>query len=148
MDYLGTIKGQGTIIRDDKHIARARYDFDGFHTRHGGVTCNGEIQTTASALGTIFGHRGIQLQTDDGRVLEIRFSGKSIGSGQEAAHVDVRGQIPGDKKREWRRRLPRGHDQVVATTIASSTASYKTSENKPLRRSPESIRHQLNGFAK
>jgi len=103
MEYLGTIKGQGTIFRDDKHIARAHYDFDGYHTRHGGVTCSGEILTSSSALGTVFGHRGIQLQTDDGRVLEISFSGKSIGADQEAAHVDVRGQIPGEKKREWRR---------------------------------------------
>ena len=123
-------------------------DFDGYHTRHGGVTCSGEILTSSAALGSIFGHMGIQLQTDDGRVLEIRFSGKSIEAGQEAAHVDVRGQIPGGKKREWRRRLPRGHDQDVATTIASSITSDKTGENKPLRRSPENIRPQLCGFAK
>ena len=34
-------------------------------------------------------------------MLELRFSDKKIEPGQEAAHVDVRGEIPGNDKREW-----------------------------------------------
>ena len=104
MEYLGGISGEGTLVQQGKDIARAYYDFDGYLTQHAGVTCNGELRSSASILGAIFGLADLQLRTDDGRLLELRISSKTVDRLAEAVHVDVRGQLP-EKKREWRRRF-------------------------------------------
>ena len=103
MDYLGNISGEGELIQHGKDLARAYYDFDGYFTKHAGVTCNGELRCSAEVLGAIFGLASLQLRTDDGRLLELQFSSKSIDPSQETVHVDVRGRLP-EEKREWRRR--------------------------------------------
>ena len=103
MEYLGGISGYGTLVQHGKDIARATYDFEGYQTKHAGITCCGEIVSSPGVLAAIFGLADIQLRTDTGRLLEIRFSGKTLKPSQDFAHVDVRGDIPGHK-REWRRR--------------------------------------------
>ncbi len=104
MEYLGRLSGGGVILHNGLEISRACFEFDGFSTIHAGVICNGEIQMSVSVLKAVFPLRIIQLRTDEVRMLECRFSDKKIGPGQEAAHVDVTGEIPGNDKRQWRRR--------------------------------------------
>jgi len=103
MEYLGGIAGSGTLVQHGKDIARATYDFEGYETKHAGITCCGEIGSSPVVLAAVFGLTDIQLRTDAGHLLEIRFSGKTLKPSQDFAHVDVRGEIPGHK-REWRRR--------------------------------------------
>ncbi len=103
MEYLGGITGDGTLVQHGKDIARATFDFEGYQTKHGGVTCCGEIGSSHDVLAAIFGLTDIQLRTDAGSLLEISFTGKTLKPSQEFAHVDVRGDIPGHK-REWRGR--------------------------------------------
>ena len=102
MEYLGGISGHGTLVQHGKDIARATYDFEGYRTKHAGITCCGEIGSSPGVLTAIFGLTDIQLRTDAGSLLEIRFSGKTLKPSQDFAHVDVRGDIP-SRKREWRR---------------------------------------------
>jgi hypothetical protein len=101
MQYLGTLAGEGFVLHNGLELTRAQFKFDGYSTSHAGVTCNGEIRMPAMMLKTIFPQRTMQLRTDEGRLLELRLSEKKIGPDQEAAHVDVRGEIPGNDKREW-----------------------------------------------
>ncbi len=103
MEYLGGLSGEGTLVQQGKNIARAYYDFDGYLTQHAGVVCNGELRSSAGILGAIFALADLQLRTDDGRLLELQISSKTIDRLAEAVHVDVRGQLP-EEKRKWRRR--------------------------------------------
>jgi len=102
MEYLGSISGTGTLVQHGEDIARATYDFEGYRTTHAGITCCGEIGSSPGVLVTIFGLTDIQLRTDAGKLLEIRFSGKTLKPSQDFAHVDVKGDIPGHK-RDWSR---------------------------------------------
>ena len=103
MEYLGSISGHGTLVQHGKEIAGATYDFEGYRTKHAGITCCGEVGSSPGVLTAIFGLTDIQLRTDAGSVLEIRFTGKTLKPSQDFAHVDVRGDIP-SQKQEWRRR--------------------------------------------
>lgn len=102
MEYLGGISGNGTLVQHGKDIATATYDFEGYQTKHAGITCCGEIRSSPGVMAAIFGLTDIQLRTDAGHLMELKFSGKTLKPSQEFAHVDVRGDIPG-QKREWRR---------------------------------------------
>ncbi len=53
-------------------------------------------------LAALFGLMDIELRTDAGRLLELRFSAKTMQPSQDFAHVDVKGDIP-DQKRDWQR---------------------------------------------
>ena len=101
MGYLGRLAGAGAIRIGGEAIARAAYDFDGFATPHGGVTASGELRLTASDLAAVFGRIGVQLLTDDGRLLDLKFSEKQLPAGADAAHVDVSGDLPRSPA-EWR----------------------------------------------
>lgn len=103
MEYLGGISGEGALMQHGKDLGRACYDFDGFFTPHTGITCNGELRCSASMLAAILDRAGLQLQTDDGRLLDLQVSDKTIFPSREAVHVDVRGQLP-EEKGDWRRR--------------------------------------------
>ena len=94
MRYLGRISGHGVLQCNGEHIARASYDFDGFVKKPIGVTCCGEIQLSAAVLKDVFGRRDIQLLTDDGRLLNLTFSGKALLPSSDVAHVDVTGELP------------------------------------------------------
>jgi hypothetical protein len=94
MRYLGKLSGTGLVRRNGVEIARASYDFDGYQQSSRGVTCSGEIRLAPAELEGIFGFRDVQLLTDEGRVLDLKFSGKKLPAGSDAAHVDVSGQLP------------------------------------------------------
>ena len=99
--YLGRLAGAGSVKIGGQTVARAAYDCDGFATPHGGVTGSGELRLTASDLEAVFGKPGVQLLTDDGRLLDLKFSEKELPAGTEAAHVDVSGDLP-HSPAEWR----------------------------------------------
>ena len=100
MHYLGGLRGAGVVTCGDETVARADYDFDGFLTKPGEVAASGEIRMLPKALRDVFGRKNLQLLTDDGRRLSLRFSEKRLHSASDAAHVDVTGELP--LVSEWR----------------------------------------------
>jgi hypothetical protein len=94
MQYLGGIHGAGVLKRGSKTLARADYDFDSFLRKPGEVIGSGEIRMPADALQQVFGLEDLQLLTDDGRLLSLRFSEKHMPATSDAAHVDVTGDLP------------------------------------------------------
>jgi len=68
---------------------------------------SGELQLAPSDLKAAFGRLGVQLLTDDGRVLGLKFSEKELHPGAEVAHVDVTGDLPRSPA-EWRAGSARG----------------------------------------
>ncbi len=82
-------------------VARATYDFDGYFHKTVGVTGSGEIRLSPAALRSVFGRGNVQLFTEDGRLLDLRFSEKALPSASDVAHVDVTGDLPAP--RNWRR---------------------------------------------
>ncbi len=102
MHYLGGISGTGLLMCDGKEIARASYDFDGFLRPSKEVVSCGEIRLCARALKDVFGRANLQIRTDDGRLLHLKFSEKTLASAADAAHVDVTGELP-TASQNWRR---------------------------------------------
>jgi hypothetical protein len=100
MHFLGGLRGAGTVTCGDETLARADYDFDGFLTKPGQITASGEIRMSPEALRDLVGRKNLQLLTDDGRLLSLRFSEKQLRSASDAAHVDVAGDLP--PASEWR----------------------------------------------
>ena len=94
MRHLGKLSGGGTLKCDGQEVARASYDFDGFLRGRFDVTCSGEIRLAAEALKRVFARRGVQLLTDDGRLLDLRFSARGPQSATDVAYVDVSGELP------------------------------------------------------
>jgi len=101
MRYLGGISGQGELTCDGEPIARATYEFDGFFEMGIGVTSCGEIRLAANILKDVFGRSHVQLLTDDGRLLDLRFSDKKLLPEISSASVDVTGQLPSTPE-DWR----------------------------------------------
>jgi len=101
MSYLGVIRGSGTLRLAGEDLGRADYDLDGFMTSPGEVVASGEIRMAAEALARAAGRNDVQLTTDEGRVLAVRFSPARNNSPDNAAHADVSGELPPAK--EWRR---------------------------------------------
>ena len=99
--YLGRLAGAGSVRIGGETVARAAYDFDGFATPRGGVTGSGELKLAPSDLEAVFGRPGVQLLTDDGRLLDLKFSEKALPPATDAAHVDVSGDLPRSPA-EWR----------------------------------------------
>jgi hypothetical protein len=94
MNYLGGISGYGTLKSEGKEVGRAFYDLDGFYKKGLGVVGSGEVQVSATSLREIFGRKDVQLVTDDGRLLDLKFSEKNLSLTGDVAHVDVTGQFP------------------------------------------------------
>ena len=101
MRYLGRMTGGALLKHDGKAVGRALYDFEGFIRPRGDVTSSGEIRLSPSDLKAVFGRLGVQLLTDDGRLLNLKFSDKELRSPNEAAHVDVTGDLP-RASADWR----------------------------------------------
>ena len=72
---------------------------------------SGELKLAPSDLKAVFGGPGVQLLTDDGRLLDLRFSEKELHPGAEVAHVDVTGDLPSSPA-EWRGRIDEGADPI------------------------------------
>jgi hypothetical protein len=100
MHYLGQLHGAGVLTCKGETVARAEYDFDGFLSKPGHVTGSGDIRMPPDKLKEVFGRADVQLLTDDGRLLSLRFSERRLGSMSDAAHVEVNGQLPAAS--EWR----------------------------------------------
>lgn len=100
MRYLGRLSGNGLLKCNDEEIARAVYDFELFFRKPLGVTSCGEIRLEPAALKEVFGRKGVQLLTDDGRLLDLAFSEKELLSTSSIAHVDVTGDLPAPP-RNW-----------------------------------------------
>jgi len=101
MQYLGVMRGGGTLACGEEPMGRVDYDIDGFLTKPGEVVGSGEIRMSSEALNNAFGRLDLRLTTDDGRVLSVRFSGKRVDPASEAAHADISGELP--PAAEWRR---------------------------------------------
>ena len=82
-------------------MGRAEYEIEGFQTRVGEVVGSGEIRMAAAQLDQAFGRKDLRLTTDEGRVLEVRFSGRRNDSATTAAHADIGGDLP--TADQWRR---------------------------------------------
>ena len=95
MRYLGALRGSGMIVGAAGPVGRADYDLDAYLVKPGEVVASGEIRMQADELNDAFGRRDLSLQTDDGRTLSLRFSGKRLNVASTAAHVDVTGGLPG-----------------------------------------------------
>jgi hypothetical protein len=102
MRYLGALRGAGMIVGESGPLGRADYDLDGYLMRPGEVVASGEIRMKPEELNEAFGRGGLSLQTDDGRTLGLRFSGKRLNPASIAAHADVRGGLP--DAGDWLRR--------------------------------------------
>lgn len=94
MRYLGRLHGHGVVTRMGRDVGRASYDIDGFAVHPRGITGSGEIRLPPADLASVFGRRDVHLRTDDGRLLDLRFSDKSLREGSVVAHVDVGGELP------------------------------------------------------
>jgi len=92
--YLGGISGHGVVTQNGKEIAPARFDLDGFFCPPAGVTGCGEIQLSGEVLKSLFGRTDLQLLTDEGLLLALRFSDATLPAESDVAHVDVTGQFP------------------------------------------------------
>ena len=101
MRYLGVLRGSGMLASGDEPMGRAEFDIDGFRTQPGDVVGSGEIRMSPVDLDRAFGRTSLQLTTDDGRVLELRFSGKRLDASQGAAHADIASGLPPAAK--WKR---------------------------------------------
>jgi hypothetical protein len=101
MQYLGRIAGSGVLSRDGEAVARASYEFEGFLRPRGIVVSSGEISLSPTDLKAVFGRPGVQLRTDDGRLLQLRFSEKELRLANGVAEVEVSGDLPGSPT-EWR----------------------------------------------
>ncbi len=99
--YLGGISGHGAVTQNGKKIATAKFDLDGYFRPAIGVTGCGEIQLSGDMLQSLFGRTDLQLLTDQGLLLDLRFSDSTLPAASDVAHVDVTGPLssaPGD----WR----------------------------------------------
>jgi hypothetical protein len=105
MRYLGRIAGWGSVTIDGTIVARASYDFEGFAAQRGSVMSSGELRLAPADLKTIFGAPGLKLLTDDGRLLDLRFSEKELAPAADVAHVNVTGDLPRSMA-DWRVRSP------------------------------------------
>jgi len=101
MQYLGRIAGSGVLSRDGEAVARASYEFEGFLRPRGIVVSSGEISLSPTDLKAVFGRPGVQLRTDDGRLLQLRFSEKELRLANGVAEVEVSGELPGSLA-DWR----------------------------------------------
>jgi hypothetical protein len=103
--YLGGISGNGFVQHNGENIAAATFDLDGYFRPNLGVTGSGEIQLSGDVLKSLFGRTDLQLLTDQGLVLELRFSDRTLREASEVAAIDVTGQFP-TAPEAWRSREP------------------------------------------
>lgn len=94
MRYLGGTAGSGILKCAGADLIRASYDFDSYAQKSGEVTRCGEIRLPAATLLSIFGRPDIELLTDEGQLLHLKFSARKLAPASDTAHVDVIGQRP------------------------------------------------------
>jgi len=99
--YLGGISGQGAVLLNGEAITPAKFDLDGYFRPSTGVTGSGEIQLPRDVLKTLFGCKDLQLQTDRGLLLALRFSDLKLPAKSDFVRVEVTGQ-PTTAPDDWR----------------------------------------------
>jgi hypothetical protein len=134
MQYLGRIAGSGQLMRDGETVARASYDFEGFMRPRGIVVGSGELSLSPSDLKAVFGRPGVQLRTDDGRLLDLRFSEKELRLANGVAEVEVTGDLPGSSA-EWRGGSTAALDYAAPSTTAPTRAAPARSPDDASSRS-------------
>jgi len=94
--YVGALRGEGTLVgtADDCELGRAEYDIGAFRDFSRELVASGELRMSPQALGQAFGRQDLMLRTDSGLRLALRFSGKRLAVGTDAAHVDVTQGLP------------------------------------------------------
>ncbi len=92
--YLGAISGRGVVKQNGGTIAPAKFDLEGYYRASVGVTGRGEIQLPREALKRLFGRADLQLLTDQGLLLALRFSDSTLPPASDFVHVDVTKQSP------------------------------------------------------
>ena len=101
MRHLGVLRGSGTLRCGGAVLGAASYDIDGFCMKPGEVVGSGEISMDPAELANAVGRRDLELTTDDGRVLALRFSGSRHDTRRGAAHADIMGGLPAED--DWQR---------------------------------------------
>lgn len=101
MRHLGMLRGSGTLHCGGVLLGHVDYEIDGFCTRPGEVVGSGEIRMAPAELANAVGRRNLELATEDGRVLALRFSGARHDTRAGVAHADITGGLPAEE--EWRR---------------------------------------------
>lgn len=96
MRYLSGTSGSGILKCAGTDIARAAYDFDTFERKSGEITRCGEIRLPAAYLAGVFGRPDVELLTDEGELLHLKFSERKLAPASDAAHVDVIDRRPMD----------------------------------------------------
>jgi hypothetical protein len=92
--YLGSLSGHGVVTQNGAEVAQATFDLDGYFRAPAGVTGCGEIKLPAGVLQSLFGGGDLQLLTDQGRLLDLRFSELTPPPAGDVAHVDVTAVLP------------------------------------------------------
>lgn len=135
MQYLGRIAGSGLLMRDGDAVARTSYDFEGFARQRGVVVSSGEINLAPSDLKTVFGRLNVQLLTDDGRLLDLKFTDKELRHASDVAQVEVFGDLPGSSA-EWR------GEAAPTPTSASPAPTPTTAPSRSKTPAPHSQRQR------
>jgi hypothetical protein len=101
LQYLGHIAGEGVMTCDGVALGRVAYDFEGYSRPGGQIMSSGEIEAAPADLQAAFGRPGVQLLTDAGRLLDLKFSEKTLNVRGGVAMVEVSGDLPKTKD-HWR----------------------------------------------
>jgi len=101
LNHLGVLRGSGLLSSGEEQFGRANFEFDGYLKPDGIVSASGEIRMPAEALDRATRRNDLKLTTDEGRVLEVRFSGRRSGGPDDAAHADIAGDLPAPP--HWKR---------------------------------------------
>lgn len=101
MRHLGVLRGNGTLRVGGVVLGSVEYEIDGFCTPPGEIVGSGEIRMAPAELANAVGRRDLELATEDGKVLALRFSGGRPDTRAGAAHADILGGLPAED--EWRR---------------------------------------------
>ena len=101
MRYLGVLRGNGPLRCGGVLLGLADYEIDGFCTKPGEVVGSGEIRMVPAELANAIGRRDLELTTEDGRTLMLRFSGGRRDAKPGAAHADIIGGLPAED--DWHR---------------------------------------------
>jgi hypothetical protein len=101
MRHLGALRGSGTLRRGDAMLGAVAYELDCFTTKPGEVVGSGEITMAPAELANALGRQDLELVTEDGRILALRFSNGRQDAASGVAHADILGGLPAEDV--WRR---------------------------------------------
>lgn len=76
-------------------LSPAEYDFEGYRDVGGQISVNGEVRLAPEILKDLSVHQRLQLQTDGGKIFNLRFSRRRLPLACDIAHVDLIGDLSG-----------------------------------------------------